>query len=271
MRFFVCGDIVGRPGREAVFRYLPILKKNLSLDFIILNVDNATHGFGITPDMARQFLENGADVLTGGNHLFDQKETVGFLEKEKRLLRPANMPNIVPGNGTLETTSFGGQKILVVHLIGQINMPIVGENPFHFMDRLLSKYQMGKNVQAIIVDFHAEVTSEKNALGHYLDGRVSAVVGTHTHIPTADERILERGTAFQTDVGMCGDYNSVIGMGKNIIEKFVKGYYCQKMSPSSGKATLCGTLIDVHDKTGLAVSVESVRIDGSLRKSLDLF
>jgi metallophosphoesterase (TIGR00282 family) len=267
MKFLICGDIVGRSGREAIFRYLPILKRNLSIDFIILNVDNATHGFGVNSEMARQFLEIGADVLTGGNHLFDQKETVGFLEKEKRLLRPANMSNIVPGNGVLETVLQDGRKIIVVHLIGQINMPIIGENPFYFMDQLLQKYQIGKNAQAIVVDFHAEVTSEKNALGHYLDGRVSAVVGTHTHIPTADERILERGTAFQTDVGMCGDYNSVIGMQKTIVEKFVKGYSRQKLSPASGRATLCGVLIDTDDKTGLAASIESIRIDGSLHGS----
>jgi metallophosphoesterase (TIGR00282 family) len=265
----MCGDIVGRPGREVIFQHLPDLKRKLSIDFILLNVDNATHGFGINPDMARQFFEIGVDVLTGGNHLFDQKDIIGFLEKEKKILRPANMSSCVSGSGVLDTIAANGRRIIVIHLIGQINMPIVGDNPFCYMDKVLSKYQMGKNVDAIIIDFHAEVTSEKNALGHYLDGRVSAVIGTHTHIPTSDERILERGTAFQTDMGMCGDYNSVIGMQKTtIVEKFLKGYSHQKISPvMSGNATLCGIIIDTDDKTGLATSVNSIKIGGSLHQS----
>ncbi|MDR2782073.1 MAG: TIGR00282 family metallophosphoesterase [Holosporaceae bacterium] len=267
MKILVCGDIVGRSGREVVFNHISGLRKNMLLDLIVLNVDNAAHGFGITRDMAYQFLDGGADVLTGGNHLFDQKDAIGLLAGEKRFLRPANMPSIVPGSGVFETITSKGLKIVVVHLIGQVNMPIIGENPFFFMDKLLVKYQLGKNIQAIVVDFHAEVTSEKNALGHYLDGRVSAVVGTHTHIPTADERILAHGTAFQTDVGMCGDYDSVIGMQKNIAEKFIKGYSNNKTSPSPGEATLCGTIIDINDKTGLADAINSIRIDGVLHQS----
>jgi metallophosphoesterase (TIGR00282 family) len=267
MRFLVCGDIVGRPGREVIFQYIPRLKKELSIDLIVLNVDNVTHGFGINPDMARSFFEIGADVLTGGNHLFDQREIIGFLEKEKRILRPANMSSYTPGNGTLDMV-INGRRITIVHLLGQINMPIVGDNPFCHMDRVMQKYQLGKNVDAIIVDFHAEVTSEKNALGHHLDGRVSAVIGTHTHIPTADERILKGGTAFQTDVGMCGDYDSVIGMQKTIVEKFIKGYSHQRISPvMSENATLCGVIIDINDKTGLATSINSIRIGGALLKN----
>jgi metallophosphoesterase (TIGR00282 family) len=257
------GDISGRSGREAVIRHLPALKKKLSAGFIVLNVDNAAHGFGVTPDMACEFFEAGADVLTGGNHLFDQKDVIGFLDREKRLLRPANMPSSAPGNGTVEITTADGKKILVVHLIGQPGMPIAGDNPFCHMDRLLSKYRLGENVTAVIVDFHAEMTSEKNALGHYLDGRVSAVIGTHTHIPTADERILERGTAFQTDVGMCGDYNSVIGMHRSAVERFVKGYGCGRLFPAAGAATLCGALIDVDDGSGRALSIVRVKIDGN--------
>ncbi|MDR0580934.1 MAG: TIGR00282 family metallophosphoesterase, partial [Holosporaceae bacterium] len=238
MRFLICGDVMGRSGRDVVLQNLPSIKKRFNIDFTIVNVDNAAHGFGIIPDMARQFWECGIDVLTGGNHIFDQKEALGLLESEKRLLRPANMSDAVPGNGVIEATAAGGQKVVVIHLIGQLNMPIIGGNPFCYMDKLLSKYQINRNVHAIIVDFHAETTSEKNALGCYLDGRVSVVIGTHTHIPTADERILEYGTAYQTDVGMCGDYNSVIGMQKTIAERFVNGYSYKKVSPSSGEATL---------------------------------
>jgi metallophosphoesterase (TIGR00282 family) len=267
MKFLICGDVVGRVGRDVVLQNLPDIKKRFAIDFTIINVDNAAHGFGIIPDIARQFLECGVDILTGGNHIFDQKEALSLLESEKRLLRPANMTDTVPGSGVLETTAVGGQKIVVIHLIGQLNMPIIGGNPFCHMDRLLSKYQINRNVNAIIVDFHAETTSEKNALGCYLDGRVSAVVGTHTHIPTADERVLEYGTAYQTDVGMCGDYNSVIGMQKVIAERFVNGYSYKKMSPSSGEATLCGIIVDVNDKTGLATSVNSIRVCGALHKS----
>jgi metallophosphoesterase (TIGR00282 family) len=267
MKFLICGDVMGRSGREVVLQYIPDLKRNHSIDIVILDVDNATHGFGITSQMAYQFLENGADVLTGGNHLFDQREAIKLLESEKRFLRPANMPKVVPGSGVLEITLADGKKIVVVHLIGQCYMPLIGENPFHYMDNLLAKYQIGQNVQAIIVDFHAEVTSEKNALGYYLDGRVSAVVGTHTHIPTADERILPHGTAFQTDIGMCGDYDSIIGMQKTIAEKFVKGYSSQKISPASGNATLCGIIVDTDNKTGLATSVKSIRMGGVLNST----
>jgi metallophosphoesterase (TIGR00282 family) len=267
MKILICGDVVGRSGREAVLRHVSDLKRKIPADLVILNVDNAAHGFGVTKEIARQLLDAGADILTGGNHLFDQKEAIGLLESEKRFLRPANMTLITPGNGVFETITRNGDKIVTVHLIGQVNMPLIGENPFFYMDKLLTKYQLGKNVGAIIVDFHAEVTSEKNALGHYLDGRVSAVVGTHTHIPTSDERILANGTAFQTDLGMCGDYDSVIGMQKNIAEKFVKGYSACKISPSFGEATLCGAVIDVNEKTGLAVTISPVRIGGVLCQS----
>jgi metallophosphoesterase (TIGR00282 family) len=265
MRILILGDVVGRCGREAIFQRLPNLKKKLSIDFVVLNVDNAVHGYGVNSEAAHQFFDAGADVLTGGNHVFDQKECASLLEKEKRLLRPANMPDSIPGSGVLETIANNGRKIATIHLLGRAHMSLIGENPFYFVDKILTKYRLGKDVNAIIVDFHAEATSEKNGLGHYLDGRVSVVIGTHTHIPTADERILERGTAFQTDVGMCGDYDSVIGMQKTTaVERFVKGYSYQRMSPTSGEATLCGTIVDVDDKTGLAMSINSIRIGGVL-------
>jgi metallophosphoesterase (TIGR00282 family) len=268
MRILLCGDVLGRSGREAVARYLPDLKKNLSIDLAVVNVDNAAHGFGVTTEMVYQFFEMGADVLTGGNHIFDQKEIIALLEKEKRLLRPANMSPMVAGTGIVEVSARNGLKALVVHLIGQKFMPLIGENPINFMDQLFLKYDMGRNVRAIVVEFHAEITSEKIALGHFLDGRVSAVVGTHTHIPTADERILERGTAFQTDIGMCGDYNSIIGMHKEAsMERFLKGYSRKRLSPASGEATFCSLLVDTDDSTGLATAVEKIIIGGRLKPS----
>ncbi|MDR1375455.1 MAG: YmdB family metallophosphoesterase [Holosporaceae bacterium] len=267
MKILLCGDVLGRSGREAVAKYLPGLKKDLSVDLALVNVDNAAHGFGVTPEMVYQFLEMGADVLTGGNHLFDQREAVALLEKEKRLLRPANMSSMVPGTGVLETSLSNGLTVAVVHLIGQKFMPLIGENPFDYMNKFLLKYKMGENVRAIVVDFHAEITSEKIALGYFLDGRVSAVVGTHTHVPTADERILERGTAFQTDVGMCGDYDSIIGMQKKALEVFAKGYSHHRFSPASGEATFCSLLVNIDDSTGLATSVERIIVGGQLKAS----
>ncbi|MDR2766295.1 MAG: YmdB family metallophosphoesterase [Holosporaceae bacterium] len=268
MRILICGDVVGRSGRDALAKRLADLRKNLALDLVVVDVDNAAHGFGVTPEIAGQILDMGADILTGGNHLFDHGEMVAVLESEKRLLRPANMPSTTPGSGVGELTTQKGQKLLVVHLLGQTNMPVIGENPFDYMNRLLQKYRMGGNVQAIVVEFHAEVTSEKNALGHFLDGRVSVVVGTHTHIPTADVRILEHGTAFQTDVGMCGDYDSVIGMRKEfIVERFMSGYNHKKFAPAIGEATICGLLVELDDKTGLATSAKPLILGGLLKST----
>ncbi|MDR1560861.1 MAG: YmdB family metallophosphoesterase [Holosporaceae bacterium] len=267
MKILICGDVVGRSGRESVAKYLPDLKKKLSIDIVIVDVDNAAHGFGITKEIAYQFFDLGADVLTSGNHLFDQKEAISLLEKEKRFLRPANMADVVPGSGIIEIITNSCQKVLVVHLLGQRDMPIIGENPFNFMDKLLQKYKIKRNIDVIVVEFHAETTSEKIALGHYLDGRVSVVVGTHTHVPTADAVVLESGTAFQTDIGMCGDYDSVIGMHKQaIIDKFVKGYGA-KFAPATGEATFCASLVDVDDKKGLATAIMPLILGGKLKFS----
>lgn len=266
MKILMYGDVVARSGRDATLAHIVKMKQREEIDVVVVNVDNAAHGFGITEEMADEFFAAGADVLTGGNHLFDQKTATTLLAKEKRLLRPANMSGTIPGSGILEITTRAGEKALIVHLLGQKNMPLIGENPFNYMNNILAKYKLGQNVNAIIVDFHAEVSSEKNAFGHFVDGRVSVVVGTHTHIPTADERILEAGTAFQTDLGMCGDYNSVIGMQKQtIIEKFVKGFCNTRFAPTSGNATVSSLLIETNDKTGLAISVRAIREGGELR------
>ena len=260
MRILLAGDIVGRSGREVAEKYIKIYRDQV--DFIVINVDNAAHGFGVTPEIAAHFWEIGVDVLTGGNHLFDQKEIYPVLSAEKRLLKPENTSDKIPGKGICESTLRNGKKIVVIHLIGQKNMPMIGENPFIYMEKVLMRYQLGVNVSAIIVDFHAEVSSEKSAMGHFLDGKVSIVVGTHTHIPTADYRILKNGTAYQTDLGMCGDYDSVIGMQKNsCIDRFLKGYSTGRLVPAQGVGTFSGLLVDLDDKTGLATKVEYLRCD----------
>ncbi|MBE6447426.1 MAG: YmdB family metallophosphoesterase [Alphaproteobacteria bacterium] len=258
MKILLCGDVSGRSGREVLQQNI---KKYRSLvDFIVVNVDNAAHGFGITPTMVRDILSWGADALTGGNHLTDQKEIFPILTSEKRLIKPANTSDKIPGSGILETQLFDGRKVVVIHLLGQKNMPMIGDNPFIYMREILNKYKLGVNASAIIVDFHAEVSSEKVALGHFLDGKVSAVVGTHTHIPTADWRILEHGTAYQTDLGMIGDYDSVIGMKKDVcVERFISGYASGHLTPAMGKGTFFGLLVELNDKTGLAINMNFVK------------
>ncbi|MBR1735112.1 MAG: YmdB family metallophosphoesterase [Alphaproteobacteria bacterium] len=265
MRILICGDVDARTGRESVAKYLPELKKKFALDFIVINVDNAAGGFGITADIAKEFFNMGADILTGGNHVFDQNGVIPFLEAEPRMLRPYNLVASTPGHGFSETKTAKGQKVVVIHLLGQRFMPIIGNDPFESCSQLLSRYILGKNVDAIIVDFHAEFTSEKNALGHFLDGKVSAVVGTHTHIPTSDERILEHGTAFQTDLGMCGDYDSVIGAKKeDIVEKFTKIHTKVRIQSATGESTFCALMVETDNKTGLATSVRAFKLGGCI-------
>ncbi len=257
MRILLCGDVVGRPGRIVLEKYLKENRKNF--DFVIVNVDNVAHGFGITPTMVSQFLSWGIDVMTGGNHITDQKEIFPILSTEKRLLKPANTSEKIPGKGIYETT-LNDKKIVVIHLLGQKNMPMIGENPFTFMSGILQKYQLGVNASIIIVDFHAEVSSEKVALGHFLDGKVSAVVGTHTHVPTADYRILAKGTAFQTDLGMIGDYDSVIGMKKEIcVDRFVGGFATGRLIPADGNGTFFGLCLDIDEKTGLPIDLNFIK------------
>ncbi len=257
MKFFMCGDVVGRTGRDVTKKYIKLYRDKV--DFIVVDVDNAAHGFGVVPNIARDFFEIGADVLTGGNHLVDQKEIFPMLSSDNRILKPANTSDKLPGKGVGEYTLLNGKKIVVVHLLGQKDMPMIGENPFTYMEKLFFKYKLGKNVSAIIVDFHAEVSSEKLAMGHFLDGKVSVVFGTHTHVPTADYRILEHGTAYQTDLGMCGDYNSVLGFKKEVsIERFCKGYGTGRLTPAQGEGMVSGLLVEVDDKTGLALSIEHV-------------
>ncbi len=264
MKILFCGDVVGRAGRDVVVKELPRMKRDLALDFIIVNGDNAAGGFGITPAITKDFFAAGADVVTGGDHVWDQKELIPMLATEKRLLRPHNFPKQNPGKGCEIFTSISGKKIMVIHLLGQVFHKEHTACPFAMADELLTGHKLGVNMDAIIVDFHAEATSEKTAMGQYLDGRVSCVVGSHTHVPTADARILKKGTAYQTDAGMCGDYDSVIGFDARVpIERFLNKVGKTKLEPANGNGTLCGLLVETNDKTGLAVKVEAIGLHTS--------
>lgn len=260
MKILYCGDVVGRPGREVVLKNARFLKEKYKTDALIVNGENAAHGFGITPAICKSFFEAGVDVITTGNHAFDQREIVPFLSSDKRLIRPLNYPEGTIGQGSFVLELVNGKKLLVAQVMGRVFMEAL-DCPVKALENLLSKYELGRNVDAILVDIHAEATSEKISLAHYFDGKVSAVIGTHTHVPTADERILTGGTAFQCDVGMCGDYASVLGFEKETpIARLLKKYPTDHLIPSKGEGTLCGVFIQTDDKTGLATHIERVTI-----------
>jgi metallophosphoesterase (TIGR00282 family) len=269
MKILFLGDVVGRSGRDAVCGFLPSARKTYGLDFVVVNGENAAAGFGITPAICEEFFKAGVDVITTGNHVWDQQEIIPLISREKRLLRPHNYPEGTPGTGVTQVINAAGKSLVVIHVQGQIFMHEHLPCPFACVDGVLKGYTLGANANAIFVDIHAEITSEKMALGHHLDGRVSGVIGTHTHVPTADARIFNGGTAYQTDAGMCGDYNSVIGMEKPApIKRFLtKINKNNKMVAASGPATICGAIIETDDKTGLATSIEMLRIGGSLEST----
>lgn len=257
MRILFVGDVVGRAGRDAVVDRLPDLKRRLGINAVIVNGENAAHGVGITPKICEELYESGADVITTGNHVWDQREIIPYIDRDPKLLRPLNFPAGTVGNGSYLHMTDDGQKILVVNAMARLFIDDI-DCPFTAMDRLLQNYALGRNVDAIFVDFHSEATSEQMAFGHYLDGRVSAVIGTHTHIPTADCQIFDGGTGHQGDAGMTGDYNSVIGVKKEVpIHRFVKKTPTERMSPAEGEATLCGTFIETDSK-GRCVRIEPV-------------
>ncbi len=265
MKILFCGDIVGRTGRKAIEKYVPKLKSELNLDLVITNVDNASGGFGINQNTCDELIKIGVDVMTGGDHIWDQKDTIGFINNQSNLLRPLNFPKHTPGKGTVIFTTKNGKRILIIHLLGQVFIKNNLNCPFEMVEELLKNYQIGKNIDAIIVDMHAEATSEKMAMGKFLDGKVSAVVGSHTHIPTNDFHIMKQGTAYQTDTGMCGDYNSIIGMQEGVpLKSFLTKRRVGKMEPATGEATFCATLIETDDKTGLAKKIEAIKLDGTL-------
>lgn len=261
MNILFLGDIVGRSGRDAVIKHLPELRKTHALDMVVVNGDNAAAGFGINAAICKDLFAAGADIVTGGDHIWDQKDIIPYLAQEKRLLRPQNFPASAPGTGTALVTLANGKKILVLHLLGQVFHKEHAACPFATADSVLESYKLGKNIDVIIVDMHAEATSEKMAMGRYLDGRVSMVVGSHTHVPTMDARILPKGSAYQTDAGMCGDYNSVIGFEESgPLARFLTKISKHKMDAANGPATVCGTLVKTDDKTGLAKSCQVLQV-----------
>ncbi len=264
MNILLCGDVVGRPGRDAVKIHLPALRRELALDLVVVNAENAARGYGITERLAGELYDCGADVLTTGNHVWDQREVIPYIDRDPRLLRPANFPKGAPGAGWRLHPLAGGRQALVVNLMGRLFMDAL-DDPFAGLDAILALHPLGGGIAAIIVDFHAEASSEKMALGHYADGRVSAVLGTHTHVPTADAQIFPGGTAYMTDTGMCGDYDSVIGMQKApSMRRFVTKVPGEKPQPAEGEATLCGVFVETDEASGLARAVEPVRIGGRL-------
>jgi len=268
MRTLICGDVVGKSGREAIAEHLPQLREQLDLDFVIVNGENAAHGFGITDKICASFYQLGADVITTGNHVWDQREIMNYIGGDPKLLRPINYPEGTPGNGYGVFEARNGKKVLVIHAMCRLYMDPL-DDPFAAIEQVLNRYQLKVNVDAILVDFHGEATSEKQALGHTLDGRVSMVIGTHTHVPTADHQILEKGTAFQCDIGMTGDYNSVIGMKKRAAaERFTTKLPQGRLEPAEGEATLSGLFVETDDATGLAKRVSPVRVGGRLSRHI---
>lgn len=270
MRLLFLGDIVGRTGRDAVAAALPGLRERLSLDLVVVNGENASHGFGLSPDMARALFAAGADVLTLGNHAWDRKEIIPYIETERRLIRPLNYPPGTPGQGVAVAELADGRRALVVQVMGRLFMDPL-DDPFRGLQAALAPHRMGAGgtVAAIIVDIHAEASSEKLAMAHSFDGRVSLVVGTHTHTPSADHQILAGGTAYMTDAGMCGDYDSVIGMEKGGASlRFWKKVPGERLAPAEGEATLCGVFVETDDATGLARRVEPLRMGGRLSQAM---
>ena len=268
MRILFLGDVVGRSGRDALVAGLPALRAHLAADLVVVNGENASHGFGLSPDMAEAFLGAGADAITLGNHAWDRKELIPYIAQQPRVVRPLNFPPGTPGAGSVVVTLADGRQALVLNAMGRLFMDPL-DCPFRGTAELLARYKLGASVHAIVADFHAEATSEKLAYAHSFDGTMSLIVGTHTHVPTADHQVLPGGTAYQSDAGMCGDYDSVIGMGKEgSAARFWVKMPGERMAPAGGEATLCGLFVVTDDATGLAVRAEPVRVGGRLSAAL---
>ncbi len=265
MRILFFGDLLGRAGRSLLIEKLPDIKEALKPDVIIANGENAAAGFGLTQKIADDLFEAGVHVVSGGNHTFDQKDIQGALNSDPRILRPINFPAGTPGQGATIINAGQGRKVMVINAMARVFMNPL-DCPFRAVDAILSRHKLGTNgLKAIFVDFHGEATSEKMAMGQYLDGRVTGVVGTHSHVPTADAQIFDKGTAYQTDAGMCGDYNSVIGMEKEEpISRFLTKMNKTRYAAAQGPATLCGVMIDADRTTGLATHIEPIRFGARL-------
>ncbi len=267
MKILFLGDVVGVSGCSMILNNLLSEIKNKKIDFVVVNGENAAEtGVGITEEICKDFFNCGVDVITTGNHIWDQKETMIHIEKEIRLLRPKNLFDPSPGSGFGIFKAKNGMKVGVLNLMGNVFMK-KSEDVFEVAEKFIKKYTLKEHYDFLIVDFHGEITSEKVAMGHFFDGTATLVVGTHTHIPTNDARVLKKGTAYQTDAGMCGDYDSVIGMNKdNSINRFLKKN-STKHFPATGEASLCGVIVDCDIKTGLAINIESFIYGGELKNS----
>ena len=269
MNILILGDIVGPSGRKALIKKLPNLIKEKKLDFVIVNGENAADsGVGITKRNTEEFFKAGTDVITSGNHIWDEKETMEFIDSEKRLLRPENLFKGSPGTGTGIFNSKNNKKVAVINLMGNIFMKKC-EDVFESAKKFIETIKLKRDADFIIFDLHGEITSEKMAMGYFFDGKATMVVGTHTHVPTSDYRIMEKGTAYQTDIGMCGDYNSVIGMNRdNSLKKFFKDSSAKKHYPALGEATISGLMVIADDETGLAKKIEPIIIGSVLENRI---
>jgi 2',3'-cyclic-nucleotide 2'-phosphodiesterase len=266
IRLLFIGDVVGRSGRAAVLEHVPLLRARWGLDFVIVNGENAAGGFGLTESIFQDFLAVGVDAVTLGNHAFDQREALMFIERQPRLIRPVNFPPGTPGRGAAVIENVKGERLLVVNVMGRVFMDPL-DDPFAAVRRELDLYPLGNACDASLVDFHAEATSEKWAFGHVVDGKASLVIGTHTHAPSADHRILVGGTGFITDVGMTGDYNSVIGMDKSEpVRRFTTKVPSGRFEPALGPATLCAVAAEIGTD-GLTKAIAPVRIGGLLSEA----
>jgi hypothetical protein len=271
LRLVFLGDVVGAVGREVVERELPRLRDRYALDFVVVNGENAAGGFGITEKICDGLIAAGADVVTTGNHVWDQREAMVFIEREERLLRPINFPAGAPGRGAGLYETAAGIRVLVINAMGRVYMDAM-DDPFAALDTALDGFRLKETADAVVVDFHAEATSEKQAVGHHLDGRATLVVGTHTHVPTADDQILVGGTAYLSDAGMCGDYDSILGFEKSgPLGRFLTKLPNGRFQPAGSEATLSGVAVEVDDATGLALAVAPIRIGGRLRPALPDF
>jgi 2',3'-cyclic-nucleotide 2'-phosphodiesterase len=271
MRMLFVGDVVGRSGRMVVTERLPGLIRDWKLDCVVVNGENAAGGFGITEAIYHELVEAGADAVTLGNHAWDQKEALVFIERAPRLVRPINYPAGTPGRGTALIAAKNGARVLVVNVMGRVFMDPL-DDPFAAVDRELMACPLRHGADAIVIDMHAETTSEKQAMGHFCDGRASIVAGTHTHAPTADLRVLPGGTAFMSDVGMTGDYESVIGMAKDEpLQRFLRRISSARFEPATGPATLCGLAVETDPESGLARKAGAVRLGGCLEQATPAF
>jgi 2',3'-cyclic-nucleotide 2'-phosphodiesterase len=271
MRILFIGDVVGRPGRNILQEQLPLLRARWKLDVVVVNGENAAGGFGLTEDIYNDFIDAGADAVTLGNHSWDQRETLVYIERAPKLVRPVNYPAGTPGRGATMIETENGRRVVVINAMGRLYMDAL-DDPFRAVEREVEACPLGAGCDAIIVDMHAEATSEKQAMGYFLDGRVSLVVGTHTHVPTADHRILPAGTAYQSDAGMTGNYQSILGMDRyEPVRRWLTKTPGSRLEVAEGPGTLCGLAVETNDSTGLAINVAPIRIGAVLEQALPVF